>query len=167
MKLRTILAATVATTAVAAPVASAQTQPVEGGTKVGGTVPSMLELSLTQPPTATFSAFTKAKTYSTSFTAGVTSTDDTAFLSLADGDATSGSKLGHFVSKGKALPSPLQASVKGAFLPLDTTLDPQLTKWTDAVTHSPATVKLRQKVTGKSKGTFHKVLLVTLSTETP
>jgi hypothetical protein len=167
MKLRTILVTTVAMTAAAAPAASAQTQPVDDSTNVGGTVPSMLELVLTQPATATFSTFTKAKTYSTSFNAQVTATDNTTFLSLADGDATSGSKLGHFVSGGKALPSPLTASVKGAFLPLDTTLDPQLTKWTDAVTRAPATVKLRQKVTGKSKGTFHKVLLVTASTETP
>jgi hypothetical protein len=167
MKLRIILAATVATTALAAPAASAQTQPIDGSTVVGGTVPSMLELVLTQPPTATFSTFTKAKTYTTSFNAAVTATDDTTFLSLADGDATSGSKLGHFVSGKKALPSPLTASVKGAFQPLDTTLDPQLAHWTDAVTRGAATVKLRQKVTGKSKGPYHKVLLVTLSSETP
>jgi hypothetical protein len=167
MKLRLILASTAALAAVAAPTAAAQTQPVEGGTVIGGSVPSMLELVLTQPATATFSTFTKAKTYSTSFNAQVTATDNTTFLTLADGDSVSGSKLGHLAAGSKALPDPLKASVKGAFLPLDSTIDPQLAKWTDAVTRAPAIVKLQQKVTGKPKGTFHKVLLVTLSTETP
>ena len=167
MKLRMILVGTVATAAVAAPAASAQTQPIDGSTVVGGSVPSMLELILTQPATATFSSFAKPKVYSTSFNAMATATDDMTFLSLADGDATSGSKLGYFTSGSKKLADPLTASVKGAFLPLDTTVDPQLFKWGDAITRQPATIKLRQKVTGKQKATFRKVLLVTLSSETP
>ena len=35
------------------------------------------------------------------------------------------------------------------------------------MTKSKATVKLRQKVTGKATGTYRKLVLVTLSTETP
>ncbi len=167
MKLRIILAGTVALAAITAPTASAQTQPVEGGTVVGGTVPSILELVLTQPATAMFSTFTKAKTYSMSFNAQVTATDNTTFLTLADGSRASGKKLGHLASGAKTLPNPLEASVKGAFQKLDTTLDPQLAKWTDAVTRAPAKVKLRQKVTRKPKGSYRGVVLVTLSTETP
>ena len=168
MKLRTILAGT-ALAALAAPAAMAQTppDPVSGGTNVGGSVNSFLELILTQP-TKGFAAFSKTKSYEMSFDAQVTSTDAPTLLTLADGDATSGSKLGHISVGSKRLPEPLEATVgKAAFQPLDGSIDPLLTKWTDSGTRQKATVKLRQKVTGKATGNYRKVLLVTLSTETP
>ena len=56
---------------------------------------------------------------------------------------------------------------KAAFQPLDSSVDPLLTKWTESVTRQQATVKLRQKVKGKATGNYRKVVLVTLSTETP
>ena len=46
-------------------------------------------------------------------------------------------------------------------------MDPLLTKLSDAGTRSKTTVKLRQKVKGKATGNYHKLVLVTLSTETP
>ena len=56
---------------------------------------------------------------------------------------------------------------KAAFQPLDGSVDPLLNKWSDVMTRSKATVKLRQKVKGKATGTYRKLVLVTLSTETP
>jgi hypothetical protein len=167
MKLRTILAAS-AIGALAAPAAAfAQTEPVGGGVPVGGDVPSFLELILTQPAKG-FAAFSKAKSYEMSFNAQVTATDEQTILSIADGDATSGARLGHISVGSKRLPSPLEATVgKAAFQPLDGSVDPLLTKWTEAVTRQKATVKLRQKVTSKTTGTYRKLVLVTLSTETP
>jgi hypothetical protein len=168
MKLRTILAAT-ALSAVAVPAtALAQTpDPVNGGTQIGGSAPSFLELIITQPKTA-FTTFTKAKTYSASFGVSATLTDDNAFLSLADGEVASGSKLGHLTSGSKRLPLALEARVgKGAYQKLDSTVDPQLTKWSGPLTRSAATVNLRQLVKSKTSGSFRKVVLVTLSTETP
>ena len=46
-------------------------------------------------------------------------------------------------------------------------MDPLLTRWTEQVTRKQATVKLRQKVKGKATGNYRKLVLVTLSTETP
>ena len=110
MKLRTILAAS-AIAALAAPAAAvAQTpDPVGGGTEIGGSVNSFLELIVTQP-TKGFAAFSKAKSYEMSFDAQATASDTTTLLSIADGDATSGSKLGHISVGSKRLPSPLEAS---------------------------------------------------------
>jgi hypothetical protein len=150
---------------VAAP-ARAQTVPVDDGTTVGGRVDSYLELILTQP--AGLSTFKKAGSYTASFRVMATATDDLTRLSLADGDVASGAKLGHLSSGSRRLPDPLEARVgAAAFQPLDTTVDPLLTHWTGPVTRKPATIALRQRVRGSSSGTYHKVLLVTLSSETP
>jgi hypothetical protein len=168
MKLRTLLAGT-AVAALALPTAaSAQTQPVNGGTEVGGFVNSFLELIISQPRTS-FAKFSKAKTYQTSFDAMMTSTDDCTLLTLADGEAASGSKLGHLISGRKRLPQPLEARVgkSAAFQPLDVSVDPLLKKWGEADTRDKATVTLRQKVKSKTSASYRKVLLVTLSSETP
>src|SRR3954453_17752496 len=110
MKLRTILAAS-AIAALTAPVAAvAQTPPVDGGTNVGGVAPSFLALILTQPPKG-FAAFSKAKAYEMSFDVRATATDAPTLLSVADGDVTSGSKLGHLSVGRKRLGAPLEASV--------------------------------------------------------
>ena len=167
MKLRTIVAGTALAALLAAPAAMAQTPPVDGGTEVGGTVPSFLELILTQPSKG-FASFSKTKSYEMSFNAHVTTTDAPTLLTLADGDATSGSKLGHISVGSKRLPSPLEARMgKAAFQGLDSSVDPLLTRWSQSVTRQQATVKLRQKVKGKATGNYRKVVLVTLSTETP
>jgi hypothetical protein len=166
MKLRTILAAT-ALAAVAAPAAWAQTPPIEGGTNVGGVVPSSLELILTQPK-ASLSTFPRARTYTTSFDALVTSTDEALFLTVADGDASRGSKLGHMASGARRLPEPLEVRVgRSAFQTLAQSVDPLLARWTGPRTRAKSTVQLRQKVDRKASGSYRKLVLVTLSTETP
>jgi hypothetical protein len=167
MKLRTIVAGTALAALVAAPTAAAQTPPVDGGTVVGGTVSSFLELILTQPAKG-FASFSKTKSYEMSFNATVVTTDAPTLLTLADGDATRGSKLGHISIGSKRLPSPLEATVgKAPYQGLDSSVDPLLTRWTQSVTRKKTTVKLRQKVKGKATGQYRKVVLVTLSTETP
>ncbi len=167
MKLRTIIAAT-ALSAVAAPAAWAQgTPPIEGGTVVGGVTPSFLELTLTQPR-AGLSTFPRARTYTTSFDALVTATDDTTLLTLADGDAASGSKLGRMASGARRLPQPLEARVgRSAFQSLAQSVDPLLTRWNEPGARVKTTVQLRQKVTARTSGSYRKLVLVTLSTETP
>jgi hypothetical protein len=153
-------------TVAAVPAARAQTQPVDDGTTVGGEVNSSLELILTQP--SGFSTFKRSGTFSLSFNALAIGTEETTQLSLVDGDATSGAKLGHLSSGSKRLPDPLEARVgNAAFQPLDDSMDALLTRWTRPVTRAPAKVTLRQRVQGKASGTYHKTLLVTLSSETP
>jgi hypothetical protein len=149
----------------AAPAAAWAQSPIDGGTEVGGSVPSYLELILGKPGTA-FTTFPKVRTYSTSFKVVVTATDSPTLLTLADGDATSGAKLGHLSSGARRLPLPLEASVgRSAFQALDA--DPLLAHWNDAITRKPVTVKLRQKVRSRTAGAYHKVLLVTASPQTP
>lgn len=164
MKLRMILAAT-AVTAVSAPVALAQ---VGGGTEVGGYVPSSLELILSQPK-ASLSKFPRAKTYTTRFDALVTTTEETALLTLADGDETRGSKLGHMTRGSRRLPQPLEARVgrRSAFQTLAQSVDPLLTRWNKAGSRQKTTIQLRQKVSRRASGSYRKLVLVTLSTETP
>src|SRR3954447_5995829 len=149
-------------------VASAQVpDPISGGTQIGGLAPSFMELILTQPATASFTKFTKAKTYSASFDASVILTDDSANLSIADGEVAKGSKLGHLTSGSKKLPLALEARVgKGAFQPLDSTVGPMLTRWDGPATRAKATVNLRQKVTKKASGSYRKIVFATLSSET-
>jgi hypothetical protein len=174
MRVKTMIAGAALAALVAAPAAWAQdpaptAEPVEGGTQVGGTVQSYMELILSQPATAgALASFPKAKTYSLSFDAKATATDAPTLLTLADGDVASGSKLGHLASGSKKLALPLEARVgSAAFQPLDATVDPLLTKWNQAMTRQDALVNLRQKVTGKVSGTYRKVILVTLSAQTP
>jgi hypothetical protein len=141
--------------------------PVGGGVGVGGSVASYLELILTQP-TASLSTFAKPRTYSASVKATITATDRPTLLTLADGDATTGSRLGHLASGSKRLPLPLEATVgKGAFQGLDASIDPLLTRFDDVVTRQTATIRLRQQVRAKAPGTYHKIILVTLSSQTP
>ena len=167
MKLRTILVATALGAAAVPAVAGAQTEPISGGTQIGGITPSFMELILTQPATA-FTTFTKAKTYSASVDASVIITDDTANLSIADGEVAKGSKLGHFTSGSKKLPLALEARVgKSAFQPLDSTVDPFLAKVSGPANRTKSTINLRQQVKSKASGSYRKIVLVTLSTETP
>jgi hypothetical protein len=166
LNVRTILLGAALATVVAPAAALAQ-DPVGGGTEIGGSVASYLELILGKPGTS-FTTFPKARTYSTSFDAVVTATDAPTLLTVADGDVASGSALGHLASGAKRLPLPLEASVgKAAFQGLDAAVDPLLSRWNDAVTRQKATVRLRQKVRTRAAGAYHKVILVTLSSETP
>ncbi len=167
MLLRSILATSAIAVLASPAAAGAQDPPVGGGTELVAKVPSYLELVLTQP-TKGFPAFSKPGSYELSLSARVTTSDPQTLLSIADGDAVGGAKLGHISVGSKRLPSPLEATVgSAAFQPLDGSVDPRLSKWTGAVSRTPTTVKLRQKLTGKATGSYRKVVLVTLSAETP
>ena len=152
----------------AAPAAWAQTPPIEGGTIVGGIAPSFLELTLSQPK-AGLSTFPRARTYTTSFDALVTATDERRCSPLADGDASSGSKLGRMASGSKRLPQPLEARVgRSAFQTLAQSVDPLLARWNEAQharqDHGPVAP---EGDAPRLPGSYRKLVLVTLSTETP
>ena len=71
-------------------------------------------------------------------------------------------------SGSKRLPQPLEARVgRSAFQSLAQSVDPLLARWSEPSTRSKTTVQLRQKVTAKTSGSYRKLVLVTLSTETP
>jgi hypothetical protein len=159
-----LLGAAVATAVVPAAAASAQ---VGGGTNVGGTVPSYLELILGKP-TSSLATFKKLRTYTSSVQVMVTATDRPTLLTLADGDAASGSRRGHLMSGAHRMPLPLEATIgRAAFQGLNASIDPLLATYSDAVTRRAATLRLRQKVQRKAPGTYHKIILVTASSQTP
>jgi hypothetical protein len=162
-----LLGVALATTVAPAAAWGQDPSPVDGGVPIGGSVPSYLELILGKP-SSSFATFAKARTYTTSFTATVTATDRPTLLTLADGDASSGAALGHMASGSRRLPLPLQAAAgHAAYQDLDASIDPLLTRFSDAVTRKATTVRLRQKVRAKAAGTYHKIILVTLSSQTP
>ena len=163
MKVRMLVAGSVvAAGLVAAPMASAQ------GVDVGGNVPPLAELVVSQPKSS-LETFRSAKTYSTSFTVAVTTSEPKATLSLADGEVTKGSKIGRLSSGSKLLPVPLEARVgkSSAFAPLTTAMDLPLTKFTSVQANGEVKVDLRQEVEKKTSGSYGKLLLVTLSSDTP
>jgi hypothetical protein len=155
---------TIALFALAAVPATAQTPPVEGGTDIGGHVDGSLELIL--PQSGGFTSFKRAGSFTFSFTVMTTTTENAAQLDVVDGDATSGSKLGHMASGSKRLPDPLEVRVvKGAFQPLDEALDPF--NIAGPMARKTSKITVRQKVRSKPKGTYHKTLLFTAMSETP
>ena len=156
---------TLAIFALAAVPASAQTAPVEDGTNVGGHVDGSLELILPQT-TNGLATFKRAGTFTYSFNVMTTTTETAAQLSIVDGNATSGSKLGRMSSGSKSLPDPLEARVGNvAFQPLDASLDPFALA--GPMSRKTSKITLRQKVRSKPKGTYRAFLLVTASSETP
>ncbi len=155
---------TLAIFALVAVSAKAQTAPVEDGTNVGGHVDGSLELIL--PRTNGLAKFKRAGTFTYSFKVMTTTTETSAQLAIVDGDATSGSKLGHMSAGSKRLPDPLEARVgNAAFQPLDASLDPF--DLAGPMSRKTSKITLRQKVRSKPKGTYRKVLLVQASSETP
>jgi hypothetical protein len=156
---------TLAILALAAVPARAQTPPVEDGTNVGGKVEGSLELILPQS-TNGLATFKRAGTFTYSFNVMMTTTETAAQLAIVDGQATSGSKLGHMSAGSKRLPDPLEARVGNvAFQPLDASLDPF--EFAGPTSRKTSKITLRQKVRSKPKGTYRAVLLPTLSAETP
>jgi hypothetical protein len=156
---------TLALLALTAVPAQAQTPPVNDGTNVGGDVTSSLELVL--PQANGLASLKRAGTFTFSFNVLLTTTEPgRAQLDIVDGDASSGSKLGHMSAGSKRLPDPLEARVgNAAFQPLDETFEPFSLK--GPFTRKTSKVTLRQKVRSKPSGSFHKLLLVTASSETP
>jgi hypothetical protein len=166
MKLRTwvVMGSIGAAAAVTASPAAAQT---DGQTGPEGIVLSQYELKLGSPG-ATLSTFPKAKTYTTSFSVAVTTTEPDAYLSLADGDVTRGAKRGRLASGSRLLEEPLEARVGSrAFAPLNLAVDTPLARLSGPASNLRATVRLRQRVETKTSGRYGKLLLTTLSTETP
>ena len=159
-KLRTSITA-VAILAVTPSVAAAQE------TTLGGNVPSFTELVLPKAKTV-LQTFPRAKTYTASFQVAATTTEPSLQLSVADGDVPSGSKRGRLASGSKLLPLPLEARVgRTAFAPLNLAVDTPLSRFTGPLTRGKATVNLRQSVEKKAAGRYRKLVLVTVSLDTP
>ncbi len=156
-----------ATAVLAAALALAALARAQGSPTPGGTVPSLLGLSLSEP-----SAFRRAghrDLYRSAIRAEVTATDTPTELSLADGEATQGRRLGHLVGGSSILPSPLQAAADGgAYRSLDAAVPPQLQRWGRPLARATTKIRLRQSAPdARALRSHHKLLLVTLTAAGP
>ncbi len=143
------------------------------GPEVGGSVPSVLSLSLSQP-----SGFTAAgaarkgprgRLYVTTIGLSVTSTEMPTRLSITDGEALHGGR-GRLLNGKRSLSSPLEAAAgRGPYYSLDSGVDPQLREWSEPIANQEASIHLRQAYRGSARSLrrFHKLLLVTVTAGGP
>jgi hypothetical protein len=141
----------------------------QGSPTPGGTVPSVLALSLSEP-----SGFRRAgaagrgSAYTSVIHAEVTATDTPARLGLADGEAGAGRRRGHMVRGSSILSPALQAAADGGFYrSLDAASAP-LRSWVEPVTGGKEKIRLRQVApNARVLRSHHKLLLVTLTAGGP
>jgi hypothetical protein len=162
-----VLAVVVSLIAIIAGVASASARLPEGGgaVEVGGTVPSFLGLTVSQPDgLAMFSTAAVPHTYTSSFDASVTSTDVAAQLSV------SAEQHGHLISGSSALALPLQAAVAGGpYVSLAAPDGVLLKQWTGPLASKRTSIALLQRVDSPPpvSGPYRTVLLITVASGTP
>jgi sugar phosphate isomerase/epimerase len=144
---------------------------------VGGNVPSVLNLSITNTG-GSFGTFVPAlaRTYDTALSAVATTTTGDALLSVTDWSTTA---PGHLVNGAFSLPQAVGVRALGlgdsastAFQPLSETAGQlvPLKAWSSPITAAPLTLGFRQGIGGGDvlrAGTYSKTLTFTLSTTTP
>ncbi len=142
----------------------------EGAPSPGGSVPSVLGLSLSEPSGfSRTSAARRSSVYTSLIRAEVTATDAPTRLSIADGEATAARRRGHLVRGASILPAPLWAAASGgAYKSLDAAVAAPLERWSRPVARARATIRLRQAVRGAAAlRNYHKLLLVTITAAGP
>ncbi len=161
-----ILAVVVLTaTLVFAALSRAQTSPVPGGT-----VPSTLSLSLGEPsPFQRVGTAGHGNVYVSVIRAEVTATDTPVRLSLVDGEATHGPRVGHLAAGSSVLSPALRAQAGGgAYRPLDAAVPPELKSWGQPLVATPTKIGVRQEAPNAGVlRNHHKLLLVTLTAGGP
>jgi hypothetical protein len=136
----------------------------QGSPTPGGTVPSTLALSLSEP-----SPFKRhGDLYTSAIRAEVTATDVPTRLSLADGEVTQGPRLGHLVRGSRVLSPALQAAAGGgSYRSLEAPVPPPLKSWSEPLADTPAKIRLRQSAPTHNLHGYRKLLLVTLTAAGP
>lgn len=141
----------------------------EGSPTPGGTVPSTLALSLSEP--SPFRRIGRSDFFTTTIRARVTATDLPTRLSIVDGEVTAGRRLGHMASRHSILSPPLEATAgpgPGPFRLLDTVIPPPLRIWRRPLSGENVKIRLRQKAPdARALRNHHKLLLVTLTAGGP
>jgi hypothetical protein len=129
-------------------------------------VPSVLALSVSEP-----SAFRPAGggVFDSTLRIEVTATDTPTRLSLADGEVTTGARLGHLV-RGSSILSPalLAAADGGSYRSLDASVPPSLMTWGQPLSRAVAKIRVRQSAPhARALHGYQKLLLVTLTAAGP
>jgi len=139
--------------------------PAGADLQVGGAVPDLIRIDVGTP-----SAFAKVggTTYELRVPVEVTSTTDETHLSIADGEDFKAPGRGHLRSGQQIAAAPLEvAAVPRPAQPLSAPVDPLLQTWFRALARSPVTIALRQSLPHGSIAGLHKVVLITVSAQTP
>jgi hypothetical protein len=153
--------------------------PAQGqvGPQVGGSVPSVLALSLGAPGPFVPARGGRyggrrrgARLYTASVDVAVTATDAPTRLSLAEGEAGAPRRRGHLV-RGDSVLSPALgvAAGRGRFSSLARRVPATLKLWREPLAAQRATIRLRQAFRGSARALarYHKLLLVTLTAAGP
>jgi hypothetical protein len=132
-------------------------------TDVGGNVPSLLSLALAEPDG--LASFPPGPgEHELAIRARVTSTERVTRVSAADGDASSGRRLGRL----EGVASPLEARAgAGPFLSLGAAVEPPLAVFRRPLANSLVTIALRQRVGAGERPRGAKTILVTVSPDAP
>ena len=135
----------------------------------GGTVPSTIALSLSEP--SPFRRIGRSDFFAAAIRARVTATDVPTKLSVVDGEATAGRRLGHMASRHSILSPALEATAGAGFGPfhsLDAILPAPLRTWRRPLSGETAKIRLRQNAPNARALRNHgKLLLVTLTVGGP
>jgi hypothetical protein len=145
------------------PSAAAQLPGGGGSVDVGGTVPSFLGLSVTQP--TGLGVFPAAHSYTSSFEAAVTSTEVTAQLSVTDEG-----QYGHLTSGSSVLALPLEVAAAGKpYASLSAPDGVLLKRWTGPIASQSTVINLLQRIAAAPAvtGPYRTVLLITAASGAP
>jgi len=135
---------------------------------VGGSVPSLIGLTVGTP--TGFVRVGQSSVYDVHVPVAVTSTVDETQLSVADGEDLSGPAHGHLHDGTSLVRDPLTVSAgRGATQSLSAPFDPLVASWSGPLANQPVTIVLSQRFArpATDTGTLQKVLLITVSTQTP
>lgn len=163
-----------AASAAAAAVALAAALPAHAqAPEIGGSVPSVLSLSLGQPSgfrAAGGGQGGRGRLYVATVQVSLTATEMPTRLSVLDGEALGGARRGHLVAGRRSLPAALEAAVgHGPYRSLDSGVGLPLKQWDEPLAGQAASIHLRQAYSGSAQSLrrFHKLLLVTVTTGGP
>ncbi|MFN8218161.1 MAG: hypothetical protein U0R71_16335 [Solirubrobacterales bacterium] len=135
----------------------------------GGFVPSTISLSLSEAsPFRATGGGGRERVFTSVIRAEVTTTVPVQ-LSVADGEVSSGRRLGHLVQGSSVLSPALEAQAgAGGYRPLDATPPPELKRWGQPLSLETTKVRLRQRApdAGALRG-HRKLVLVTLTAGGP
>lgn len=142
--------------------------PAGADLQLGGSVPSIVAISIGQP--GTFRATPGADAYALRVAVHVTSTVDGARLTIADGEDLSGPARGRLHDGSHLVGSPLAASVAGqAPQLLSAPSDPVLATFARPVSLAAETITLGATLTHAAavSSRLHKLVWITISGPTP
>lgn len=160
-----------AASAAAAAVALAAALPAHAqAPEIGGSVPSVLSLSLGRPSGFRAAGGGRGRQYVATVQVSLTATEMPTRLSIVDGETLGGARRGRLVAGGRSLSAALEAAAgRGPYRSLDSGVGLPLKQWDEPLAGQAVSIHLRQAYSGSAQSLrrFHKLLLVTVTAGGP